>query len=488
MRRPEHGRFISSAQCLYRVMDFLVALTGRQTWSYALAILLISILVKLALTPLSNKQYGSMKEMQKLQPHIQELQAKHKNDKEVLGRKMMELYKEHGVNPAAGCAPMLVQLPDHVPALLHDPAVPVSVLARHVSVDRQRDFASVSCLSGHQLGPAGHSASAAVRGVDVCHAAMTITPTMDPQQAETQRMMAIMTPFMTTYFFLQYHLPSAFVLYYLTFNILSTAQQKYYMRKRLGDSPPSTDNGDGGSKVKPVLPDGSGNGQAKALPLNGNGNGAGNGSRRAGNGRTVPLAEAKNGATADAKGVIAPKKVHPKKNDGKGAAMTAETETNIIGRTGADSFADAAGTGELDARAAQESRSGETVTLAVTGPDAALLVGQHGQTLDALQYLLMLMTNKGQGTRLRITVDADGYRARRAQKLIDFANELAAEVGKTGQEAITDALNPMERRIIHTALADNPDVETYSEGDEPNRYVVIYAAPIRTAIGVDACA
>ena len=129
--------------------------------------------------------------------------------------------------------------------------------------------------------------------------------------------------------------------------------------------------------------------------------------------------------------------------------------------------------GELSAEASQESQNGDTVTLAVTGPDASLLLGTHGQTLDALQYLLMLMTNKGQAGRLRITVDADGYRARRARKLTDFAEELAAEVGKSGQEAITDALNPMERRIIHTALADRPDVETYSEGDEPNRYVVI---------------
>ena len=127
----------------------------------------------------------------------------------------------------------------------------------------------------------------------------------------------------------------------------------------------------------------------------------------------------------------------------------------------------------LEAAAALESQNGDTVTLAVSGPDAALLVGPQGQTLDALQYLLMLMTNKGQAGRLRVTVDADGYRARRARKLTDFAHELAAEVGKSGQEAVTDALNPMERRIIHTALVDHPDVETYSEGEEPNRYVVV---------------
>ena len=128
---------------------------------------------------------------------------------------------------------------------------------------------------------------------------------------------------------------------------------------------------------------------------------------------------------------------------------------------------------DFDAAAAEESRYGDTLTFAVTGPDASLLVGQHGQTLDAFQYLLMLMTNKGQASRIRVTVDADSYRARRARKLSDFAQELAAEVGKTGQEAVTDVLNPMERRLIHTALVDHPDVETYSEGDEPNRYVVV---------------
>ncbi len=127
----------------------------------------------------------------------------------------------------------------------------------------------------------------------------------------------------------------------------------------------------------------------------------------------------------------------------------------------------------FEADAAEESRHGDTLTYAVSGPDAPLLVGQHGQTLDAFQYLLMLMTNKGQANRIRVTLDSDGYRARRARKLADFANELAAEVGKTGQEAVTDTLNPMERRLIHTALVDHPDVETYSEGDEPNRYVVV---------------
>lgn len=127
----------------------------------------------------------------------------------------------------------------------------------------------------------------------------------------------------------------------------------------------------------------------------------------------------------------------------------------------------------LDAQAVLTEEAEQSALLTVTGTDAALLVGPHGQTLDALQYLLMAMINKGQGQRLRVTLDADGYRARRAQKLTNFAGDLAAQVMESGQEAITDPLNAMERRIVHTALVNHPAVQTYSEGDEPNRYVVI---------------
>ena len=310
---------------LYRVMDYLVALTGRQTWSYFLAILLVSVLVKLALTPLSNKQYASMKEMQKLQPYMAELQAKHKNDKELLGRKMMELYKEHSINPAAGCITML-------------PTIPIMYLLYYMIRLYQYQFShgtflwigsSVSHLFpnilGINLGQADWPLLILYAGSMYITQKMTIQPSMDPQQAETQKMMTIMTPFMTTYFFYQYHLPSAFVLYYLIFNILSTSQQKYYMRKRAGDAPSAGSGGDGGSKRLPVLPNGSGGGLSKLLS-NGNGNGNGNGSRRVGSGRTIPIAEAKeedrtgdnlsplrNGSAPTARGVIAPNRVHPKK-------------------------------------------------------------------------------------------------------------------------------------------------------------------------------
>lgn len=304
---------------LYHTLDFMVALTGRQPWSYFLAILLVSVLVKLALTPLSNKQYASMKAMQKLQPYMTELQAKHKNDKELLGRKMMELYKEQGINPAAGCITML-------------PTIPIMYLLYYMIRLYQYQFSHGTFLwigsglshmfpsiLGINLGQPDWPLLLLYAGSMYVTQKMTITPSMDPQQAETQRMMTIMTPFMTTYFFYQYHLPSAFVLYYLIFNILSTAQQKYYMRKRAGDAPSTGGDGDGGSKRLAVPPNGSGGGQSRTLPANGNGNGSvnGNGSRRLTSGQTVSVAEASetrtNGTAPTARGVIAPKKVHPKK-------------------------------------------------------------------------------------------------------------------------------------------------------------------------------
>lgn len=127
----------------------------------------------------------------------------------------------------------------------------------------------------------------------------------------------------------------------------------------------------------------------------------------------------------------------------------------------------------LSAEAAVTKVDGDNATLSITGEDAHFLVGPQGDYLQKLDMLVMQMTNKGRASRLRVTVDADGYRARREQTLIKFAHDLAAQVMESGQEAVTDPLNPMERRIVHTALVDHPDVETYSEGDDPYRFVVV---------------
>jgi spoIIIJ-associated protein len=114
-----------------------------------------------------------------------------------------------------------------------------------------------------------------------------------------------------------------------------------------------------------------------------------------------------------------------------------------------------------------------TVRLLVEGPEMGVVIGKHGATINALQYLTGLIVQKRSGERLRLVIDAEGYRSRREQALRDMAHTYAQRVKETGHEAVLDALQSYERRIIHTCLADDPDVFTYSEGEEPDRRVVI---------------
>ena len=97
---------------LHFLMEVLYNLTAQLGFgSYGLAIILLTIIVKAALYPLTVKQLRSMKAMQEIQPELQKLQEKHKNNPQMLQMKMMELYKERGVNPMAGCLPLLIQMP-----------------------------------------------------------------------------------------------------------------------------------------------------------------------------------------------------------------------------------------------------------------------------------------------------------------------------------------------------------------------------------------
>jgi spoIIIJ-associated protein len=114
-----------------------------------------------------------------------------------------------------------------------------------------------------------------------------------------------------------------------------------------------------------------------------------------------------------------------------------------------------------------------TWRLEIVGDDAGLAIGRYGSTLNALQYLVGLVAQRRTGEHLRITLDAEGYRDRREAALVEQARTLAAEVAKAGQEAELDPLGAFERRIIHNALLNHPDVVTYSEGEEPDRRVII---------------
>lgn len=129
----------------------------------------------------------------------------------------------------------------------------------------------------------------------------------------------------------------------------------------------------------------------------------------------------------------------------------------------------------MDVDAALETRIAEdgTVHINIVGQDLGLIIGRRGQTLDALQFLVNQVANRGEGRRVRIILDAEGYRARRAQVLAALARRMAARARRLRRKVALEPMNAVERRIVHLALAGDPDVETYSEGEEPHRRVII---------------
>lgn len=111
--------------------------------------------------------------------------------------------------------------------------------------------------------------------------------------------------------------------------------------------------------------------------------------------------------------------------------------------------------------------------LRIDSDSMGLLIGRRGETLDALQYLVSLHVNRGAKEYRRITLDTEGYRSRREETLCRLARKTASQVRATGRPVAMEPMNPYERRILHSALQGFRGVTTYSEGEEPNRRVII---------------
>jgi len=120
-----------------------------------------------------------------------------------------------------------------------------------------------------------------------------------------------------------------------------------------------------------------------------------------------------------------------------------------------------------------ETLTGDIITINLWGNDLGILIGKHGQTLDALQYLVNLVANKYGDQKVRIVIDIEDYRRRRAETLNNLALRIADRVQRRGDKVTLEPMTPQERKIIHMALQDNPHVYTYSEGDEPYRKITI---------------
>lgn len=117
----------------------------------------------------------------------------------------------------------------------------------------------------------------------------------------------------------------------------------------------------------------------------------------------------------------------------------------------------------------------EGIRLRIDSSGMGVLIGHRGETLDAIQYLTSLHVNRARKERgyTRVTIDTEGYRERRKETLARLARKVASQVRSTGRARTLEPMNPYERRVLHATLQNNPYVTTYSEGEEPNRRVVI---------------
>ena len=117
--------------------------------------------------------------------------------------------------------------------------------------------------------------------------------------------------------------------------------------------------------------------------------------------------------------------------------------------------------------------SDDEIRATVNGDDLGLLIGKHGTTIDALQHLAFRAAFRGEGMRKQVTVDAAGYRERREGALHRMADRAAAEALQYSRPVELEPMRATERKIVHTYLSERTDVETHSEGDEPERRLVV---------------
>jgi spoIIIJ-associated protein len=127
---------------------------------------------------------------------------------------------------------------------------------------------------------------------------------------------------------------------------------------------------------------------------------------------------------------------------------------------------------DLDAEIVVE-EGPDQITGRIEGDDLGLLIGRRGQTIDALQLLCYRVAFRGRGERKRVSVDAAGYRERRRETVERQADRAAERALETGKEIELEPMGSVERKIVHDRLKDRPGLETFSEGDEPERCVVV---------------
>jgi len=127
---------------------------------------------------------------------------------------------------------------------------------------------------------------------------------------------------------------------------------------------------------------------------------------------------------------------------------------------------------DLEAKVSVEENN-EEISARIDGEDVGVLIGRRGQTIDAVQLLCYRIAFRGRGDRKRVSVDASGYRERRREAIERQADRAAERALETGKEIEIEPMSSSERKVAHDRLKDRPGIETFSEGEEPERCVIV---------------
>ena len=475
--------------------------------SWGWSIVLLTICVRLVLVPLAIKQISSMRKMQHLQPQLKALQNKYKDDKQRQQQEVMSFYRENEVNPLASCLPMVLQLPVFISLFymlrqsLRKDICPA--IQRHF----QSHYAAVNHVTAHvaagQTTQCGHVPGAGFLfinditnqahgltlvvllvlyvGTQIVSSLLMSTPTMD----KTQRRIMTLMPVVFVLFVIRF--PAGLIVYWITTNTWTMAQQ--YTFKRLVGPPPAaivadTDSGSSSgsarrSSARPELPKPSGASDAESRP------GIGTALRQrlspcTGQGRRQQQRRAATGMARMARlgRLVHAARRRPRRGSGRSVqddggkdvakgSDTTELIADVLERLGEDLGADA----DVEVVRRDDGYDAEYI-----GDEIGAVIGHQGATLDAIQHLVYRIAFHGSSERRPLTVDAGGYRARRAKALQGLADQAAEAALREKRPIALESMTALERKVVHEHLKDRRDVETYSEGEEPSRHLVV--APV----------
>ena len=262
---------------LFALVSWIDKAIGNFGWS----LVILAAIIRLIFWPLNTAQFKAFLSMQKVAPQLKRLQERYKDDRQKLQLETMALYKEYKVNPFAGCWPMLVQYPVIISVYY--------VVMNHKAIFENQSWLWIGSAITHAVS-APALFGVPIFAVSLAHADLVLIllyalsmylsvryvsmPATDPQQAQTQRMMAVISPVMLGFLGWKYHWPSAMVLYWFAYNMFTMAQQFYMLRRyhqplALIDSEhaitESVGGGDASAKALAANPS-SGNGVAKQKP------------------------------------------------------------------------------------------------------------------------------------------------------------------------------------------------------------------------------